>query len=391
MGSCCSAPDVEMAESAQQFSQADVNNNKLVDQKEMLTYVKSHPEMWAMLSVNLGLSEEECQKTANRVAMELASGEGGAAAMKAELTEAQFHTFRSKYMLDGKGSQEFFHRCVFASFVKDGKQYLDANTELDSFLETFYKSGSIFAGDTRLPPKEELKERIMNNGDSGRLSFESFRDIIRGRTSNTQNSKASNNNKQSGEAPSPAPPAASSSSMPAPEETPEPKALAPPSMEFSAHDAPEQTPEVQAVPPPSPGKKKARQRKGAKIDGSAHSTGSGSQTRRKKIDDSAQSTGSGSQTRRKKGRSRSPSERKARSDKRSKSPSQRKKKPTRSKSPTREAEKTKPNSTPEGSAAGDGSKKTPKKKQSSEASGEFSEKRRTTPAKQPQKPKSKRQ
>lgn len=363
MGSCCSAPDVELAESAQQFSQADLNNNKLVDQKEMLTYVKSHPEMWAMLSVNLGLSEEECQKTANRVAMELASGQGGAGALKAELTEAQFHTFRSKYMVDGKGSQEFFHRCVFASFVKDGKQYLDANNELDLFLDTFYKSGSIFAGDTRLPPKEELKERIMDNGDSGRLSFENFRDIIRGTTSNTQNSKASNNNKQKGKAPSPAPPAASSTSTPAPEETPEPKALAPPSMEFTANSAPEQTPEVQAIPPPSPGKKKAKQRKGAKIDGSSHSNGSGSQSQQ-----------------RKKGRSRSPSQRKARSEKRSKSPSQRKKKSTRSKSPT-----------PEGSPPRDGSKKTPKKKMSSSASGEFSEKRRTTPAKQPPKPKSKRQ
>ena len=86
MGTCCSVPSVEEAESAQQFRALGPSKNNLACREEMAQYVASRAELWAMLSVNLGLSEEECKETATRVAMELASCKQGPAAQAAELT-----------------------------------------------------------------------------------------------------------------------------------------------------------------------------------------------------------------------------------------------------------------------------------------------------------------
>ena len=184
MGTCCSVPSVEEAESAQQFRALDANRDNLACRKEMAQYVASRAELWAMLSVNLGLSEEECRQTATRVAMELASGKQGEAAKLAELTEAEFHNFRARYILDGKGAQEFFHRCVFSTFDTDGNDSLDPH-ELDKFLDTFYKSGSIFEGDSRLPSRDVFKQRLLENANAsgngdGTLSFEQIRSVIQG-------------------------------------------------------------------------------------------------------------------------------------------------------------------------------------------------------------------
>ena len=203
----------------------------------MATFVASRPELWAMLSVNLGLSEDTCRATATRVAMELASGYVGKDAMKHELTAAEFHTFRTRYMLDGQGAQEFFHRCVFASFDRKGTHSLD-DDELDQFLDTFYKAGSIFEGDARLPPKEDLKLRLLEHS-KGNLTFEEIRDVMRGaamphqgtqQPSSTNSNTAKSNKK-------PAAATASAAEDPSePEETPEPAA--------PLKSEPEQTPET---------------------------------------------------------------------------------------------------------------------------------------------------
>lgn len=247
MGTCCSVLSVEEAESAQQFRALDENHDNLACQEEMAKYVASRAELWAMLSVNLNLSEEVCRATATRVAMELASGKEGNKALQTELTEAQFHAFRTQYVLDGKGAQEFFHRCVFASFVKEGSRTMDAK-ELDAFLDTFYEAGSIFEGDARLPQKTELKERILRKNSTGKLSFEQIRDVIRGTAAYTYTPY--NNT-----------PTESANPESAPEETPEPKTLAPPSLELYVERAaePEQTPEVLPIEPAP--QKQPRQRK----------------------------------------------------------------------------------------------------------------------------------
>ena len=81
-----------------------------------------------------------------------------------------------------QGQLLFFHKTVFTAFDKDANGTLD-QSELDAFLDTFYKSGSIFAGDARLPPKEELKKRVndtLDNDGDGVFTFEEIHSLISG-------------------------------------------------------------------------------------------------------------------------------------------------------------------------------------------------------------------
>ena len=169
-------------ESHKEFARLDSTGTKKACKEKIGAFVASNAELWAMLSVNLDMSEGDCQLIATRVAMELATGLKGNDAMESEIDKHQFHKFRKHYILDPKGSQEFFHRSVFATFDADQNHYLDDN-ELDLFLDTFYKSGSIFKGDVRLPEKAELKRLILEKHDKNknrRLSFDSVRGIISG-------------------------------------------------------------------------------------------------------------------------------------------------------------------------------------------------------------------
>lgn len=169
-------------ESHKEFARLDSAGTKNVCREEIASFVGSNAELWAMLSVNLDMSEDHCREVATRVAMELATGLQGDEALASEIDKHQFHKFRKHYILDPKGSQEFFHRSVFAAFDEDMNHYLD-DQELDVFLDTFYKSGSIFKGDVRLPAKAELKRVILEKHDKNndrRLSFNSVRGIISG-------------------------------------------------------------------------------------------------------------------------------------------------------------------------------------------------------------------
>ena len=169
-------------ESHKEFAKIDSTGTKRACKDKIGAFVASNSELWAMLSVNLDMSEDDCKLIATRVAMELATGLKGDDAMESEIDKHQFHKFRKHYILDPKGSQEFFHRSVFATFDADQNHYLD-EMELDQFLDTFYKSGSIFKGDVRLPEKAELKRLILNKHDKNknrRLSFDSVRGIISG-------------------------------------------------------------------------------------------------------------------------------------------------------------------------------------------------------------------
>lgn len=164
------------------FKQIDLNNDKSATQDEIYKFVSSNDKLWAMLGENLDLPHLECKVIATRVAMELASGLQGDAAMKAEIDKDQFHQFRKRYMLDKKGNEEFFHRAVFATFDRDNNNQLD-EIELEDFLDIFYKSNSIFAGDAKLPPKHVLKRQIMEKFDddgNGSLDFEEIRLVIAG-------------------------------------------------------------------------------------------------------------------------------------------------------------------------------------------------------------------
>ena len=170
-------------ESALLFSKIDANGDNKACHSEMAAFVASNANLWHMLTVNLGMSEPRCHAVATRVTMELATGLEGPQALLATVNKHQFHQFRQKYMLNGHGNQEFFHRCVFAAFDMDHNSFLDLE-ELDELLETFYKADSIFQGDMRLPDKkEELKRMILEKYDTenlGKLSFDKVRGIISG-------------------------------------------------------------------------------------------------------------------------------------------------------------------------------------------------------------------
>ena len=215
------------------------NGYVLVTEDEVKEYVLSHPTMYAMLQVNTGIPEDECKHVAVRVAKDLIaqkhyhgthhrhslegedekgpqdgssglglrqqetiesgganvcesnegkSGEEGLADRNEhdpnQMTKEQFMSFIKNYVDNPKGAQEFFHRCVFAAFDKDENGVLDKE-EVDVFLNTFYKSGSIFQGDVRLPTKEELVEMInkeMKDDPDRTFSFDEIRNVMCGTT-----------------------------------------------------------------------------------------------------------------------------------------------------------------------------------------------------------------
>jgi hypothetical protein len=154
----------------------------ILSRVEIKEFVNSNPSLWAMLQVNLGISEDRCKEVACRLVVDLASGTRGEEATEAEVTKKQFKTFHKLYIEDPKGSVEFWQRSVFAFFDSDGNGMLDKE-ETDTFLDTFYVNGSIFQGDARLPEKEVLKKRILEeldeNGD-GVFDFDEIRSLING-------------------------------------------------------------------------------------------------------------------------------------------------------------------------------------------------------------------
>lgn len=149
--------------------------------------------LWAMLSVSLRLEEQDCRLIATDVAYQLAKtgkskksvGDLSAKERKREPTLTELQSFLD-FVKKPKGEQEFFHRTVFRVFDENGKGYLDSD-EFGNFLDIFYKAGSIFAGDARLPPKELLKEKVFaeldTNGD-GKLDFQEIRSLISGGAQN---------------------------------------------------------------------------------------------------------------------------------------------------------------------------------------------------------------
>lgn len=154
----------------------------LLSHADIHNFIAATPTSWAMLQVNIGIPEEECKNVAYRVSLELASGKKGEESRAATISKKQFEKFQRDYITDPKGSQEFFHRCVFAAFDNDANGVLDKE-ETDKFLDTFYVTGSIFHGDGRLPEKEVLKKTILDeldkNGD-GLFDFDEIRSLISG-------------------------------------------------------------------------------------------------------------------------------------------------------------------------------------------------------------------
>jgi Ca2+-binding EF-hand superfamily protein len=121
------------------------------------------------------------------VAFNLATGVGVSKPLKnehrdehRELTESEFKNFHKNYILDEKGSKEFFLRTIFAAFDLNGDGVLQKQ-ELAKFLNIFYDAKDVFKGKMRLPPKNELHRLVMGRLDKnsdGVLTFHEMKDLL---------------------------------------------------------------------------------------------------------------------------------------------------------------------------------------------------------------------
>jgi curved DNA-binding protein CbpA len=171
--------------SKKEFKKLDVNKDKSLSKDELGSYIESHSELWSTLGMNLGLSVKRCIEIATDVAYSLAMGEenkprNNEYRIARDLDEAEFSHFHKKYVLDEKGSHEFFLRTIFSVFDANGDGVLEAK-ELDRFLDIFYKAKDIFKGDMRLPEKKELVRIVggrLDKNKDGVLSFNEIRDLL---------------------------------------------------------------------------------------------------------------------------------------------------------------------------------------------------------------------
>jgi len=196
----CQAVDAVEKDSRNEFNSLKSSNdtNKSISRDEFAGFVDKNAQLWSMLTVNLGLSEERSKNIASDVAFNLAStspksgkksskkGNKGASEsllVKEQLTKEEFHEFRKHFVLDPKGNLELFHRCVFAAYDTDKNGTLDRG-EISKFLDIFYDQESIFKGDDRLPSKKKLTKIVFQKMDAnkdGILSFEEIRVLISGK------------------------------------------------------------------------------------------------------------------------------------------------------------------------------------------------------------------
>jgi hypothetical protein len=210
---CCQSVDAVENDSGKEFNslRSEGSTHKSITRDEFSVFIDKNAELWSMLTVNLGLTDEQCKSIATDVAFGLAldaptdpkkSGKKEALLDDDRLTKDQFHHFRKNFVVDPKGSLEFFHRCVFAAYDQNKNGVLERN-EVDEFLDIFYKQDSIFKGDHRLPSKNKLKKLVykeLDKNKDGVLDFEEIRILISGKmdfTSSSSSKKKTSSKKKS--------------------------------------------------------------------------------------------------------------------------------------------------------------------------------------------------
>lgn len=169
-------------ESSHIFKKMDADGSNTASRDEMYKFVARNEELWEKLRKKLNQPKDKARLAATRVAMELATGLEGKAALDAELTKDQFHDFRKNYILDPDGSKDFFHRAIFANFDADHSGELDQE-ELDDFLAAIYDTREVRKGRVSLLSKDQMKDLIMEKCDTDgdqTLSFNEVKDIIGG-------------------------------------------------------------------------------------------------------------------------------------------------------------------------------------------------------------------
>lgn len=173
-------------DSHKEFKKLDINNDKTLSKDELGKYIESHSDLWSTLGMNLNLPVKKCIEVATDVAFSLAFGEGktkpknNELRKRRELSEAEFKYFHKNFVLDEKGSHEFFLRTIFSVFDLNNDGVLNAK-ELDKFLDIFYKAKDVFKGNMKLPEKKHLLKIVGSRLDKNRdgvLEFHEIRDLL---------------------------------------------------------------------------------------------------------------------------------------------------------------------------------------------------------------------
>lgn len=153
----------------------------LVSKEELQEYMDGKPQLWLILDANISKGEEQCKMICIRVATELISGAFGKAARDALIRKRDFQRFQKQYVEDPKGSQEFIHRCMFASIDTDHDGKLNGKETAD-FVDAVYKAGSVVLGNSKLPEQNDLMIMIRkhyNDDGDGEFTFNQILDIIK--------------------------------------------------------------------------------------------------------------------------------------------------------------------------------------------------------------------
>lgn len=191
---CCQSLDAVETDSRKEFKalKSGGSTQKSITKDELKGYVEKNSQLWSMLTVNLGLGDDQCKDIATEVAFGRAldapkdpkkSGKNESLLDADRLNQDQFHHFRKNFVVDPKGSLEFFHRCVFTAYDENKNGVLERD-EVDDFLDIFYKQDSIFKDDHRLPSKKKLKKIVydkLDENNDGVLDFEEIRILISGK------------------------------------------------------------------------------------------------------------------------------------------------------------------------------------------------------------------
>ena len=131
MGNCgCKAESsaVEKKESKKEFKKLSGGGKKEASKSDLARYIDEKAQLWAMLSANIGLSEEKCREIATNVAFGLATGKTATAEHSSvrTLSKEEFHKFRVNYVSDPKGVFSSSVFCFFFFFLSASLTHLMA-------------------------------------------------------------------------------------------------------------------------------------------------------------------------------------------------------------------------------------------------------------------------
>jgi len=150
-----------------------------ISRQQLKSIIEKQPELWAMAQVNTGASAAEAQDAVLRVVLRRYDLDSDGVLSRKELYAFK----RDASLKNARSNLDFFHEVLFAIFDTTQTGQLDEG-EFDAFLDVFYEQGSIFAGDGRLPPKEELKMRAYKELDQdgdGMLTVDDLKPLMLGR------------------------------------------------------------------------------------------------------------------------------------------------------------------------------------------------------------------